>query len=632
MDVTLLSFVGEKHLFQGDGMSESISQVPDSGLTETTAPAGMGKLGGPPHAAPGPRLWPVLGMVLIQWLIMLVPGWVAPATPFHFYGAFLGPLVGCLAVAVWWAFASRLGRADRWFGLLLYAAAGTITWFLAHPSLGLFGLLLYALPATTTALAVWLVATPFLRWPVRRAGLLAVLLLTWGYFLLVRHEGVDGNFSASLPWRWSVTAEGRFLAERSAREQRLPTPENGPGLLLERAEALVLQPGDWPGFRGADRDGRRAGVRIATDWNERPPRQLWRQRVGPGWSSFAAVGTRLYTQEQRGALEVVVCYDAGSGAELWLHEDAARFTETMGGAGPRATPTFHEGKIYAQGATGKLNCLDALTGRVLWSRDVAADSGADVPQWGFAASPLVVQGVVSVFAGGADGKSVLGYEASSGTLAWSAGEGQFSYCSPHLAHVDGTAQLLIATDRGLAAFHPARGEVLWQHDWPLEGGMARVVQPTVLGDADFLLGTGFGNGTRRVHVRRDADAWTTQEVWTTRAIKPYYNDLVVHREHLYGFDHNFLTCVSLADGKTKWRARGYGNGQVLLLPDQDLLLVQAETGEVALVDASPDRHRQRARFQALDGKTWNHPVVAHGKLFVRNGQEAACYELASAEW
>jgi outer membrane protein assembly factor BamB len=555
---------------------------------------------------------------------MLVPAWVAPATPLHFYGGLFGPFVGAAAVATWWLFASRVPWADRWLGLVAFAVVVVVTWLLADPSFELGWLLLHGLPLATTALALWLLATPFVRWPVRRAGLLVVLVLVWGFFLVVRHEGFDGSFTASFPWRWDVTEEGQFLAERGARQQRLPSAEE------TSAEAVMLQPGDWPGFRGPQRDGRRTGVRIATNWNEHPPRQVWRQRIGPGWSSFAVVGSRLYTQEQRGPEEAVVCYDAGSGAELWVHQETARFSETMGGPGPRATPTFHDGKIYAQGATGKLLCLDALTGRVLWSRDVPADAGATVPQWGFAASPLVVQGVVTVFGGGADGKSVLGYHASSGEPAWSAGEGKFSYCSPHPARVDGIEQVVIATDRGLAAFDPVGGAVLWRYPWPLEGGMARVVQPTVAGDADFLLGTGFGIGTRRVQVRRDGDTWASQEVWTTRAIKPYYNDLVAHHGHVYGFDHNFLTCVSLADGKARWRARGYGNGQVLLLADQDLLLVQAESGEVALVDAKPDGHAEHARFQAIQGKTWNHPVVAHGKLFVRNSREAACYELVAS--
>src|SRR5262249_40561177 len=154
----------------------------------------------------------------------------------------------------------------------------------------------------------------------------------------------------------------------------------------------------------------------------------------------------------------------------------------------------------------------------------------------------------------------------------------------------------------LTAFRPAGGEVLWRHSWPLDGGMARVVQPALVGDSDVLLGTSFDKGTQRVHVRRAGDGWATQEVWTTRAIKPYFNDLVIHRGHLYGFDNNFLTCVSLDDGRKKWRERGYGNGQVLLLADQDLLLVLSEQGEVALIEANAERHRELGRFQAIEGK------------------------------
>src|SRR5205823_4551191 len=133
-------------------------------------------------------------------------------------------------------------------------------------------------------------------------------------------------------------------------------------------------------------------------------------------------------------------------------------------------------------------------------------------------------------------------------------------CSLQPARLAGVEQLLVATETGLTAFHPTRGDVLWRHDWPLDKDMARIVQPTLVGDADVLLGAGFGFGTRRVHVGREGDGWTTQEVWTTRAIKPYFNDLVVHQGHVYGFDGNFFTCVSLEDGTAKWRARGYGNG------------------------------------------------------------------------
>jgi outer membrane protein assembly factor BamB len=538
----------------------------------------------------------------------------------QFFGLFWGPILGASALAAWWFFGSRLRWADRWLGVLAFVAAGAVAFPLLHPTFGFPVVIVFALRVVTTAWVLWLIATSFLRWPVRRAGLLVVFLLAWGYFTLVRFEGIDSSVSPNFPFRWAATAEEKFLAEHVAGKADSAS-----------AEPVVLQPGDWPGFRGPNRDGRLNDVRIATDWREHRPQLLWRKRVGPGWSSFAVVGTRLYTQEQRGEDEAVVCYDVDSGAERWAHEDSARFTEMVAGPGPRATPTFHEGKIYALGAAGRLNCLDAATGGALWSRDLVADSGAKVPQWGFASSPLAAGGVVTVFAGGPEGKSVLGYHASSGKPAWAAGEGQLSYCSPQLARWGGTEQVLIATETGLTDFNAAGGQVLWQYDWPLGGGMARIVQPSLLGDSDVLIGTGFGNGTRRLHVNHGGDGWTAQEIWTTKAINPYFNDLVVRQDHLYGFDGSFLTCVSLEDGQEKWRARGYGSGQVLLLADQGLLLVLSEKGQVALVEASPNGHKELGRFQAIEGKTWNHPVMAHGKLFVRNGEEAACYRLAEED-
>jgi outer membrane protein assembly factor BamB len=611
-------------------MSETTSQVPFA-PPPSEGPSAAPAIDSQPVASPERRLrlWPAVVLVVVQWLVILVPGWVAPVTMAHFMGWFLGSLLGALGLALWWLLASRLRWADRWLGLAAFLGLGAATFPFWDESLrdsqsnGLFFLVIWALPVVTTAWVAWLVATPFLRWPVRRAGLLVVLLLAWGAFLLARTDGTYGSMKATFYPRWSPTEEQRFLALMAAGKLGSKSAVDAAAV-----PPAALQPGDWPAFRGPGRDGRLTGVRIATDWDQNPPRLVWRHRVGPGWSSFAMVGNRLYTQEQRGPDEVVVCYDADSGAERWSHKDPARFTETMAGPGPRATPTFHEGKVYALGATGRLNCLDAVTGRLLWPRDIVADTGAKVPQWGFAASPLVAQGVVAVFAGAEGGKSVVGYDAATGKPAWFAGEGQFSYCSPQPARLGGVEQLLIATDQGLTAIAPAGGAVLWRHDWPLPGEMSRIVQPALVGEGDVLLGTGFGKGTRRVRVSHAGERWSTEAVWTSRALKPYYNDMVVHRGQVYGFDNAVLTCVSLEDGQEKWRARGYGNGQVLLLADQDLLLVLSEQGAVALVDAVPDGHRERARFQALDGKTWNHPVVAHGKLFVRNGAEAACYELA----
>jgi outer membrane protein assembly factor BamB len=568
------------------------------------------------------RIWPAVVLLALQWLLLIVPGWVVPATFTQFLLMFYTPMVAFLGLAIWWLFASRLRWTDRLLGLaacIVLAAAAYPVW---HPKLGIYTLIIYALPAVTTAWVLWLLATPFLSWPVRRVGLLVAFLVVWNFFDLLRLQGIDGSMRATWEWRFLPNAEEKFLAERGG----LPPADNPPD--ADPSPVPALTPADWPAFRGANRDGRRTDVRIATDWEAHPPQPLWQQRVGPGWSSMAVVGDRLYTQEQRGSDEVVVCYNAQTGKERWAHRDPARFDETVSGAGPRGTPTFHQGNIYALGGNGRLNCLDAGTGKVRWSHDVVEDAGATVPVWGFSASPLVAGDLVLVYTGSSEGKGLLAYKTGSGELAWAKGEAKHSYCSPQLSRLGGVEQVLLTSDAGLTAFDPASGEALWEHAWPMKG-MARVIQPAVLGDNGVLLGTPM-EGTRRLKVGRDKDQWTAETVWTTKAIKPYFNDLVLYKDHLYGFDGNFFVCVGLEDGKGKWRARGYGNGQVLLLAEQGLLLVLSETGEVALLEADPEEHKELWRFQALKdkGKTWNHPVVAHGKLFVRNGEEMACYELA----
>jgi outer membrane protein assembly factor BamB len=302
----------------------------------------------------------------------------------------------------------------------------------------------------------------------------------------------------------------------------------------------------------------------------------------------------------------------------------------VAGPGPRATPTFHAGRLYAFGANGHLSCLDAASGKSLWSRDVVADSKAPIPQWGFSSSPLVAQGMVTVFAGAPKAKTLLAYNAKNGELAWTASVGPesdkaaMSYCSPQLATIHGVDQILLATDAGLSAFEPASGRELWYHSWPADN-TARIVQPALVGDGDVLLGARIG--TRRVSIRRDGESWSTEEKWTSRKIRLYFNDVVIVNGYLYGFDSGKLECVSVKDGSEAWRARGYGNGQVLLLADQGLLLVLSEDGNVALVSAQPEKHVELCRFKAIEGKTWNHPVIAHGKLFVRNGEEIACFDV-----
>jgi outer membrane protein assembly factor BamB len=481
-------------------------------------------------------------------------------------------------------------------------------------------------------------------------------------WLPVRTNGILGG-APELAWRWASTAEERLLAQ--ARDEpaappsapaapatpperpvvkvgedpsrpgpaALPaaptTPGNKPAAAAKNAEAatpdVTRMRAEWPGFRGPGRDSHVRGVRIETDWSKSPPVALWRRPIGPGWSSFAVNGDRLYTQEQRGNDEIVASYEVSTGKPVWMHRDAARFWESNGGAGPRGTPTLSNGRVYTLGATGILNALDADDGAVVWSRNAASDTGVKVPGWGFTSSPLVVGDVVIAATSGA----LVAYDRATGDKRWFVKSEGGSYSSPQLVTIGATPQVLLMGGAGATSVAPGDGAVLWKHAWP----GSPIVQPAMLPDGDLLLSTADamgGLGTRRIGIAHGAGGWTVEERWTSRGLKPYFNDFVVHKSHAFGFDGSILSCIDLADGERKWKGGRYGNGQLVLLPDQDLLLVLSEEGELALVSAATDKFTELARFPALEGKTWNHPAVVGEVLLVRNSQEMAAFRLPLA--
>jgi outer membrane protein assembly factor BamB len=367
-------------------------------------------------------------------------------------------------------------------------------------------------------------------------------------------------------------------------------------------------------------------VRINTDWAKSPPVEMWRRPIGPGWSSFAVHGDLLYTQEQRGDDEIVACYRLSTGQPVWRHGDPARFWEAAGGAGPRGTPALSNGRVYTFGATGIVNALDARNGAVLWSRNASRDTGVEIPGWGFASSPLLVDDLVIVAAAG----QLVAYTAATGQQRWMGPKGGAGYSSPHLATIDGVPQIMLLRGSRTISVAPADGKLLWEDSW--EPGVG-IVQPVLLAGRDVLITTGDsmgGIGIRRVSVAHASAGWTVEERWTSRALKPYFNDFVVHKGHAFGFDSSILACMDLSDGTRKWKGGRYGHGQLVLLPDQDLLLVLSAEGELALVKATPDQFTEVARFKAIEGKTWNHPVLVGDVVLVRNDQEMAAFRLSLA--
>jgi outer membrane protein assembly factor BamB len=561
------------------------------------------------------RLWPGVLVVALLCGVRFVMPIVAPGT---FGFAAIGGLVGGLAIVVWWLFFSRAPCSERVAAIVLMVVALFATSRVVHKSIanGMMGMLLvvYATPVLCLALVVWAVATRRLSAGLRRASLLAASVLACGVFTLLRTDGITGETGSQFAWRWTKTPEERLLSQTGDEPAARPAT---PAATSERAI--------WPGFRGPDRDGIVRGVRIETDWSKSPPVQLWRRPIGPGWSSFAVGGDLLYTQEQRGDDEVVACYKLSTGEPVWRHRDAVRFWESNAGAGPRATPTLSNGRVYTFGATGILNALDAGNGAVMWSRNVAADSDTKVPMWGFASSPLVVEDVVIVAAAG----TLVAYEVATGNRRWSGPKHGGSYSSPHRLTVGGVTQVLLLSGAGATSVAPADGTLLWEYSWP---GVT-IVQPALTADGDILVssaGATGGIGMRRLAVAHGPGGRAVEPRWTSAGLKPYFNDFVVHKGHAFGFDGSMLACIGLADGRRQWKDGRYGNGQLVLLPDQDILLVLSEEGELALVGATPEGFRELARFRAIAGKTWNHPVLVRDVLLVRNGQEMAAFRLALA--
>ncbi len=557
------------------------------------------------------RLWPALLILFLHFLAALgFKLW--GSTNIHNAVALGGvPIVAAVLLILWWLTASRAPWRSRLVGLVLFGAAlAGVVFAQEFLNYGLM-LLAYALPTMTTGIVLLLALTYSVSWQFRRIVLVLYMVACAAFFAALRVDSIAGNLAPVVSWRWSPTAQDLSEAV-SLREA------NGTAVLPPQAGS-----DDWPAFRGVARDGRLTGVTFGTDWST-PPRELWRRKVGPGWSSLSVVGDYLFTQEQHGGNELVICYRADTGEEVWVNRVEARFDDAMG-LGPRATPTFAEGKLFTQGCTGILQCLDASTGNVLWKADLTTDAEAKLPQYGFVSSPLVVGEFVIQFSSGGKGKSVLAYDRVSGAVVWRAGDGTSGYSSPHYARIGDVPQILMVGSWGLQAIALETGNVLWDHPWKVKTN-PRCTQPVLIDDDLVVFGTTGMMGSRMLRVRKDEAAWDVKEEWETNKFRPYFNDCVLHKDYIYGYDGDRFVCIDVKTGDRQWRGKRY-DGQVLLIADMDLLLILSEDGEVVLVDATPEGFNERARFRALTGKTWNHPVIAHGRLFVRNSEEMACYEL-----
>lgn len=507
-------------------------------------------------------------------------------------------------------------RSHRWWmpitSLLLGGAGLTLAWMQPELETNLRSWLISAVVLLTGVLILlWFLL--FSRYPGRTRLLVAGLLVLAGVGLkaALRIDGaVSGTGLPKYRWVWAQPEDKQFAP------------------VVEAAKPTLTDVPDVPQFLGLNRDGILTDVGISADWKKQPPRQLWRVNVGEGWGAFCVVGGRAITMEQRDAEEWVTAYDLGTGKVLWYHADKTRFTEWQGGDGPRSTPTHDAGKVYTLGATGVVNCLEAETGRVVWTHSLMKDFGMENLTWGFASSPLIVDDLVIVAGAKKPGPTLVAYDKISGVMRWKSGSDEATYASPNIARLAGRQVIVLNNAPGLSLVDPKNGEVLLNHAWGVDK-WPKASQPVVLPGDRVFMSAGYGMGCILLQIKTDAQGkLSAASVWENHKMKTQFNSVTPRGDLLLGLDDGRFAAMEIASGERLWKEGRFGAGQHLLVGDK--VLVQGESGEVVLGEPARTGFKQLATLPALNSKTWNYPTLAGRWLLVRNDREAVCYELPLA--
>lgn len=407
------------------------------------------------------------------------------------------------------------------------------------------------------------------------------------------------------------------------------------GVAWESEETPEESRPGFPQFMGPNRDGVLSGPELAVDWEAQPPEILWRRPIGAAYSGFAVSDEIAVTQEQsleNPDEELVSAYQLSTGDLLWKDAIQARYDSRIAGVGPRATPTISGGVVFALGAKGSLSALELSNGAPVWRVDLIADFGAEVPEWGFASSPLVVGDRVVVCAGGGEGESTMAFDVETGAVVWSAGDAPASWSAPMLATLGGETQILMFNQNGVLAHAIEDGRILWSHPWNPK--FPNVSMPLVWDDNTIILSTGYGQGAERVRVARvevveGEPYWKTSSEWKSRRLKCKFGSLFAVDGFLYGLDDGMLTCIDPETGDRVWKDGRFGHGQALLVGQR--WLWTTESGDLVLVEPDSEGIQEVARLPLLEDKTWNPPTVVGSLALVRNHVEAVALRLPLEE-
>lgn len=558
-----------------------------------------------------------------------------PGSPLkHFVRAFIALVIG--AGLYWWL----LSVGENWdyqYGFLGATVIGLLTSFIV----------VYQLHRAARQMGY--------GWQVPVA---AVLCLA-GCFALVRFKHFSGEMVPQFEWRFSQTATLPLVTEITEDSGQLgggavDAAGNQAGVAAADSENATSPDSDTSSdsfvqFLGNDRNGVIPVREFAVPKSAGDLKELWRQGIGGGWSSFAVADGRAITMEQREDKECVTAYRLSDGALLWIQTNPASHFNALGGGGPRCTPLIHGGRVYTQGATGFVQCLDAASGKPAWQADLLALGGWTQEEseaaitWGRSASPLLAGGNIVLPFGALttatgiaeNGRSLIAFDAESGDVVWTAGDDQISYASANLVRVDGKDQIVSVNESSVSGHAIQDGGQLWSMDWPGQSNAAASCSSVAaVGSNRFIVSKGYFGGSSLCEVQATgAGEFSLEELWhSARILRTKFNHACIDGDVAYSLSNGRLEAAAITSGDSLWlqpHRKRYQQGQVLLV--EDTLVVQAESGAIGFVEATPSKFNELLSVDALTSKTWNIPTVVGRFLLTRNDREAVCYQLPAAK-
>lgn len=400
----------------------------------------------------------------------------------------------------------------------------------------------------------------------------------------------------------------------------------------------LLQAAEWSQYRGPTHDGI-STENVKLPWPAAGPATLWKVPTVNGFSSFSVGGGKAFTLISQDA-EVCIALDALTGKQVWSEKLGEATYQgggdsgtqgNKGGDGPRSTPSFSDGMVYVYTSDLVLHCLDANTGKPVWSVDMVKKYGGHNVAWSNAASPVIEGDLVYVAAGGKE-QSFLAIHKKTGQVAWKSGSEQITHATPVVDTVLGQKQVIFFVQSGLVSLNPDTGKELWRY--PFRYSTSTAASPVVCGDIVYC-SAGYDVGGGACKITKNGDAFTAKEIWRTpgnKQVPNHWSTPVYKDGYLYGmfsfkrYGVGPVKCVEVATGKVMWDQPGFGAGNVILAHDK--LLALADNGELVAIDPVPTGYKEICRTQAVTGKCWSTPALNDGKVYVRSVKEGACLDLS----